>query len=56
MNSKNVGDSYDLVKRALLQWLGGNRAAHPMLTERMTSKDSANRVGDTHRQTYLCGA
>lgn len=39
MNTKHLGDSYDLVKRTLIGWLGGAWAAHPMLTSEMEEED-----------------
>lgn len=71
MNSKHLGDSYDLVKRTLLQWLGGSWAAHPMLTAPMPREDLERLKailgiehlvsedvlqGDTDRQAYFARA
>lgn len=43
MNLKHFGDSYDLVKKSLLQWLSpfGPWAAHPMFTHSVTEPDAA---------------
>lgn len=43
MNLKHFGDSYDIVKKSLLQWLSrfGPWAAHPMFTHHVTSATAA---------------
>jgi hypothetical protein len=43
MNLKHFGDSYDIVKKSLLQWLSvfGPWAAHPMFTHTVTDTDAA---------------
>jgi hypothetical protein len=42
LNLKHFGDSYDLVKKSLLQWLApfGPWAAHPMFTHNVTQTDA----------------
>jgi len=42
MNLKHFGDSYDLVKESLLQWLSpfGPWAAHPMFTHSVAQTDA----------------
>ena len=34
MTRDKLGDSYDIVKKSLLHWLGGRWSVHPMLTEK----------------------
>jgi len=43
MNLKHFGDSYDVVKRSLLQWLSpfGPWAAHPMFAHTVTPSEAA---------------
>jgi hypothetical protein len=43
MNLKHFGDSYDIVKRSLLQWLApfGPWAVHPMFTQAVTAAEAA---------------
>jgi len=43
MNLKHFGDSYDIVKKSLLQWLSwfGPWAAHPMFTHEVTEAEAA---------------
>lgn len=43
MDLKHFGDSYDIVKKALLQWLSpfGPWAAHPMFTHAVTDIEAA---------------
>jgi hypothetical protein len=43
MHLKHFGDSYDIVKRSLLQWLAafGPWAAHPMFTHAVSEVDAA---------------
>src|SRR5204863_5780088 len=44
LNLKHFGDSFDIVKRSLLQWLSavGPWAAHPMFTHHVTESDAAS--------------
>jgi len=44
MNLKHFGDSYDIVKKSLLEWLSvfGPWAAHPMFTHAVTDADAAS--------------
>ena len=43
MNLKHFGDSYDIVKQSLLQWLSGFGpwAAHPMFTHAVAEEEAA---------------
>lgn len=43
MKPRYLGDSYDIVKKSLLRWLGayGKWAVHPMFTERVSSDEAA---------------
>lgn len=41
MTEDKLGDSYDIVKRSLLQWLGGEWSVHPMLTATPSKGEAA---------------
>jgi hypothetical protein len=41
MTEDKLGDSYDIVKRSLLRWLGGEWFVHPMLTAAPSKGDAA---------------
>ena len=69
MNLKHFGDSYDIVKKSLLQWLRefGPWVAHPMFTHDVSESEAAAFAGflsiplastellrpDSDRQSYL---
>jgi hypothetical protein len=41
MTEDKLGDSYDIVKRSLLRWLGGEWSVHPMLTAAPSKGEAA---------------